>query len=106
MVLTFIIKSMLFQQKQILKLDHFMDVLFVLGQIGLLGVTIYGYLNKKEFAKYSGIAASLLIILTMDFFDIVIGILYFLFCIDQNYYVKMIEFVKKTIESFTNKKSS
>lgn len=106
LVITFLLKIMLFQQKSVLNSSHFTDILLVIGQIGMLGVTIYGYLTKKSFAKYSGIVASFLIVMTLDFLDIVVGVLYFLFCIDQNYFVKAYQFVKKLIDQQKNKKNS
>ena len=106
LVLTLIIKILLFQKKVVLNLQNATDVLLAFGQIALLGATIFGYLKKKSFAKYSGIMASLLIIFTLDIYDVIIGILYFLFCIDHNYFVKSIDFVKKLLNSKNQNKSS
>ena len=64
LVLTFFVKILLFSQKVILNTNNFTDILLAIGQIALLGITIYGYLGKKEFSKYTGIVASILILLT------------------------------------------
>lgn len=104
LVITIIIKILLFQQKTVLNTRNFTDILLMIAQIGLLGVTIYGYLTKKSFAKYSGIVASLLLVLTLDLMDVIVGILYFLFCIDQNIFIKVYQGILNIIQK-NNKKS-
>lgn len=94
LVLTLIVKIFLFQKQSVLQTRNFLDILLAVGQIALLGVTIYGYISKKSFTKYIGLIASVLIILTLDVFDIIIGILYFIFSIDQNYYIKLFNILK------------
>lgn len=96
--LSFLIKIYLFSQNQILQLQNFTDVLLSLAQIGILIYTIYGYHKRLSSAKYSGIVASVLLVLTLDFLDVLLGILYFLFSVDQNYFVTMINFVKGVFE--------
>ena len=95
LVLTLIIKIVLFSKKEILQLNNGFDILLTLLQVGLLGFVIYGYQKKLPFTKYIGVGVSVLIILTLDVFDIIIGILYFLFSIDQGYFTKLIGLVKK-----------
>ena len=69
-------------------------MLLVFLQIGLLGFSIYGYIKKLSFTKYISVVTSVLIILTLDVFDIIIGALYFLFSIDQNFLTKLINKIK------------
>ena len=97
LVLVIIIKIMLFGKREILQLSNFFDVILSLAQILALVFVIYGYNKKIIYTKYIGIIASILIILTLDIFDIIIGILYFIFSVDQNYFVKCIGFIKNLI---------
>lgn len=94
LVLTLIIKIILFNKQSVLQVRNSLDILLAIGQIALLGLTIYGYITKKSFTKYIGLLASILIILTLDVFDIIIGVLYFIFSIDQNYYIKLFNILK------------
>ena len=95
LVLTLIIKIILFSKQEILQTNNAFDILLTLLQVGLLGFVIYGYQKKLPFTKYIGVGVSVLIILTLDIFDIIIGVLYFLFSIDQGYFTKLIGLVKK-----------
>lgn len=102
-LLSLIVKIILFQKQNIVKADSFLDILLVILQFGLLGVTIYGYCKKKEFSKYTGIAASILLIFTFHLVDVLLGIFYFLFCVDQKIYSSLFQFIKKQLKG---KKSS
>lgn len=95
MLLAIIIKIFLFSKKEILQLQNSMDVILVFSQIILLGITIYGYIKKMPSTKYLGLVSSILLILTLDIFDIILGILYFLFSIDQGYFTSFINSIKK-----------
>ena len=97
LILVLIIKIVLFNKKEILQTSNFFDVLLSIGQVGLLGFVIYGYNKKIPSTKYIAIIASVLIILTLDIYDIIIGILYFLFNIDQNYFTNFIGLIKKVL---------
>ena len=94
LVLVLIIKIILFKEQKILQVTNPLDILLTIVQIALLGVSIYGYIYKKSFAKYLSLIASVVIVLTLDIYDIIIGVLYFLFSIDQNYFVKVIDLIK------------
>ena len=94
MVIVFIIKIVLFSKQEILQTSNRADILLSFLQIASLGATIYGYQKKLSYAKYLGVVASVLIILTLDVLDIIIGILYFLFNIDQNYFTNIINLIK------------
>ena len=95
LVLVIIIKIVLFKEKKILQFNNPVDLLLSLLQMGLLGFSIYGYIKKLSYTKYISIIASILIVLTLDIYDIIIGVLYFLFSIDQNYFIKIINLIKK-----------
>ena len=94
LVLTIIIKVILFSKKEILQLGNSMDVLLALAQIVLLIIIIYGYSKKLPITKYLAITASALLILTLDFWDVLLGILFFVFSIDQGYFEKIITAIK------------
>ena len=94
LLITIIIKIYL-MGKQTFSFTNIGDLLLLLGQIILLGITIFGYLKKKEFTKYTGIIASVLLILTFNIIDIIIGILYFIFSIDAGVFIKIINKIKK-----------
>ena len=96
-ILVLIIKVILFSKKEILQVNNFFDILLSVAQIGLLGFVIYGYNKKIPSTKYIAIIVSILIILTLDIYDIVIGVLYFLFNIDQNYFTNFIGLIKKIL---------
>ena len=97
LVLVLIIKILLFSKKEILQLSNGFDVLLSVSQIVLLVFIIYGYNKKIPYTKYIAIIAAILIILTLDVYDIIIGILYFLFNIDQNYFTNFIKLIKKVL---------
>jgi hypothetical protein len=105
-ILCIIIKIYLFSNTLVLQWSNFTDILLVLGQVGLLGATLFGYIRKLTFPKYTGVIASILLILTLDIWDIIVGILYFLFCIDQNYYTSVFRFIKKLFKKNENKEKS
>lgn len=75
------------------KLD-FLEFLFIIAQVVLLIVTIIGYAAKKESVKITGIFSSLLLVLTFNIFNIILGIFYFVFSVDQGYYTKIINTLK------------
>lgn len=97
LVLTLVLKIILFSKQELLQTRNSFDILLSIAQIGSLGFVIYGYNKKISYTKYIGIIASILIVLTLDVFDIIIGVLYFLFSIDQNYFIKVINFIKSII---------
>ena len=59
--------------------------------------------KKIPSAKYMGVAASVAIIITLDFLDVVLGILYFVFSVDQGYFIKFIHMIKNLIGKVTKK---
>lgn len=90
-VLEIVIKIILFKEQKVLQTSNPLDVLLFVGQIGILGYSIFGYITKKPNTKYISIVASVLIILTLDIWDIIIGVLYFVFSIDYSYFSKLIK---------------
>ena len=95
LVITIIIKIVLFSKKEILQVTNGFDVLLSFLQVIALGFVIYGYNKKIPYTKYIAMIASVLMILTLNIFDIIIGILYFVFNIDQRYFTKLFDLVKK-----------
>ena len=96
-ILNVIIKIVLFIQNDTLHFSSFGDVLFVLIQFGLLIFTLLRYLKKDSIARYLALASCFFLIITFDIFDIIIGILYFVFTIDLSYFTKGYGFIKKLI---------
>ncbi len=101
--LTILIKVVLFSQGKILQLQNMTDVFLAILQVFCLGFTIYGYLKKLSYTKYLGLVSSVLLILTLNIWDVILGILYFLFSIDQGYFLSFFSVCKKF---FSKKKSS
>ena len=101
--LTILIKVVLFSQGKILQLQNMTDVFLAILQVFCLGFTIYGYLKKLSYTKYLGLVSSVLLILTLNIWDVILGILYFLFSIDQGYFLSFLSVCKKF---FSKKKSS
>ncbi len=94
LVITFVLKIVLFSQDKIMHFNNFMDVILSLLQIGLLGYSIFLYSKKESRAKYTALGASLALLFTFQIWDIVLGILYFLFTIDQSYFVNIVNLIK------------
>ena len=99
LILAILIKIPLFQKLKTVAL-YFISCFI---QVILLGFTIYGYQKKIPSAKYMGVAASVAIIITLDFLDVVLGILYFVFSVDQGYFIKFIHMIKNLIGKVTKK---
>ena len=72
----------------------FMEFIFVIAQLALLAITMIGYARKSESVKATGIFASLLMVFTFNIFNIILGIIYFVFSVDQNYFTKIINAIK------------
>lgn len=99
LALTIFVKMLLIKSQKMYMSNRGDSLLMVL-QIGLLGGSLYGYISKKKFTKYLGIGAGIALLLMFDPLDIILGILYLVYSIDEEYYVKLIQMVKK----ITNKK--
>ena len=95
LVATIIVKIILFSKGEILKVTDFSAWLLALGQVAMLIVVINSYKEKRPYTKYLALLASALIILTLDLWDVLIGILYFVFSVDQNYFKKILNLVSK-----------
>lgn len=100
LVLAILIKVLLISTQK-MYLNKFGDFILMVAQIGLLFASIFGYAKQKENTKFLGIGAGLSLLLMFDIYDIIIGVLYSIFSIDEGYYIKLINFVK----SLTTKKS-
>ena len=96
-----LILSLLFNITDIMRdpsrLD-FLEFLFIIGQVVCFIATIIGYIQKKETVKVTGILAALLLVFTFNLDNIVLGIFYFVFSVDQNYILKLIELIKKLMK--------
>ena len=96
-----LILSILFNAMDIIRdpsrLD-FLEFLFIGAQVICLIATIIGYIQKKETVKVTGILASALLVFTFNIDNIVLGIFYFVFSVDQNYILKLVELIKKLIK--------
>ena len=99
LILAVIIKVILIANQK-MYMSNRGDSFLMLLQIGLLGGSIYGYSSKKKYTKYLGIGAGIALLLMFDILDILLGILYLVYSIDESYYFKLIEMIKKV----TNKK--
>lgn len=93
--LEIIIKFFLFKEQKILQFSNPLDVMLSVIQIGLLVYSIYGYNTKKSSTKYISIIVSVLIVLTLDIWDIILGVLYFIYSIDQSWFIKIINSLSK-----------
>lgn len=89
LIATIIVKIMLFSKGEILKVTNFSDWLFALIQVALLIVVIKSYKEKKPYTKYLALVASISLAFTLNFWDVLIGILYFIFSVDQGYFDKI-----------------
>ncbi len=99
LVLTIIVKVILIKSQKMYT-SNGGDSLLMFLQIGLLGGSIFGYIKEKKFTKYLGIGAGIALLLMFDPLDIILGILYLVYSIDESYYVRLIQMIKK----LTNKK--
>ena len=90
-----IILQMYFYSFGNFKLGSLVDMLLSLGQVGCFGYAMYMYKNNNGMAKYVSIAGAVLLMLSFNLLAIVVGILYLLFCIDQNYFTKIINMINK-----------
>ena len=99
LVLAILVKVILIKSQKMYT-DNRGDSLLMFLQIGLLAGSIYGYIAKKKVTKYLGISAGVALLLMFDPLDILLGSLYLIYSIDEGYYVRLINFIKK----ITNKK--
>ncbi len=72
----------------------FSEFIFIVAQAVTLIITIIGYIGKKESVKITGILASLLMVFTFNIFNVILGVFYFVFSVDQSYYTKLINVLK------------
>lgn len=103
LVLTIIIKVILIKSQKMYTSNRGDSLLMIL-QIGLLAGSLYGYIAKKKFTKYLGIGAGISLLLMFDPLDIILGILYLVYSIDEAYYVKAHKLIKDLINKVSSKK--
>ena len=82
-----------------LYLNTFSGLLLCFGQVGLLLYSMHCYKNKISYAKYVSMAACFFLGMTFSFFDIILAIIYFVFNVDQGYFIKGMESIKNLINS-------
>ncbi len=95
LLLTIIVKVFLLKQGITLSMKNPIDVLLVFGQVGSLIFSIVSYILKKEYVKYVGVVCSVLLILTLNIWDILLGIFYFFFSVDQNSILNLLKIFQK-----------
>lgn len=71
------------------------EIFLILIQVVSLVLTIDGYKKKKDYTKYLSIFASIMIVLSFDLLDVIIGIIYFIFSVDQGYFVSLSNYIKE-----------
>lgn len=104
-ILSIIIKVILVSTNK-MYMSKFGDFIIVASQIIFLFSFIVGCLLKKNGAKLFGIAASLSLLLTFDILDLILGVTYFLFIVDEKFFSKFIAFSKGMIGKLKNLKKS
>lgn len=95
-------KVVLISQKTLM-LSSRWNVILLLGQVASFVLTIVGYQKKMSKTKIFALAASIFSIILFDLVDVIIGVLNFLFTLDQNYIIKLMSLPKK-IGEFIKKK--
>ena len=75
----------------------------MVAQILLLIGTLIGYIQKKEYSKYLGIGATVALVMMFNIIDIIIGVINFLFTVDQGYIVSILNSGKKGISKIQGK---
>lgn len=104
-VLTIIVKILLFSSRKLMLQDRW-GILLMIAQVGGLALSTYFYQKKNPYAKYISLVSAIALFFMFDLFDIVLGILVLFFTIDQNYIVKLMEYINKgleKVESFIEK---
>lgn len=94
-VINLILKIILYTTHTI-ELSNTLDLILVFIQFLLLGFTIYGYSKKIKNTHLIAVITSIIMILTFNIFDIILGIIYFIITIDQSIFMKIINKFKRT----------
>ena len=102
LILCILAKIILIARKQ-LNTSNFFEIFLVVIQIGSLIVTLYGYKTKKDYTKYLSIVAAIALVFSFDLIDIIIGIIYFVFSVDQNYFKELISAINKRKDKIIKK---
>ncbi len=102
LVLSIIAKVLLVTNKK-LDLNSGWNVLLVVSQVVLLVLSIIGYNKKIKATKFIGLAASVSLFFMFDLFDLILGVIYIFFTIDQGYILGAFDAGKKGIDTITKK---
>lgn len=99
-VLTLLSKGYLIfiKKEDITGLTKFLSI----AQIILLVGSLFGYIQKKEYSKYLGIGATIALVMMFNIIDIIIGVINFLFTVDQGYILNMLTVSKKATNAIGN----
>ena len=84
-----------FYSSGVFKFGSLVDMLLTIGQVGCLGYSAYLYKNNDGSGKYISIVGGIILMLSFNLLAIIVGILYLLFCIDQNYFNRIINMINK-----------
>lgn len=95
LIITIIVKIALFLEGRSLQINNFSSLLLAFSQVIILVFVINGYMKRLSYTKYLSLLASLLIVLTLNIWDVIIGVLYFVFSVDQGYFEKIFEIISK-----------
>ena len=94
LIINIILKIVLYKTN-CLVLSNTLDTLLVFIQFILLIVSIYLYNIKNKLASITSLAAAVTIVLTFNIFDIILGLIYFIFMIDQSIFSKIVNKIVK-----------
>ena len=73
------------------------DALLVFMQFALLIAVMVGYKLKSNNTKYGAFGVSLLMIFTFNIFEVILGILYFIFSVDIGYFTRSFSFIRSKL---------
>ncbi len=73
------------------------DAFLVFLQFLLLIIVMVGYKKRAPFTKYCAFGVSILMILTFNIFEVILGIFYFVFSVDIGYFTKTFSFIKSKL---------
>ena len=94
LVINFILKIILYSTG-IIQFNNTFNNLIVFLEFISIGISIYLYFIKNKLAKYFSFLSGLLIVFSLDIYDIILGILYLLYVLDESIFIKIISKIKK-----------
>ena len=94
LVINFILKIILYSTG-VIQFSNTFNNLIVFIEFMFLGISVYLYIIKNGIAKYFSFVSGLLIIFSLDIYDIILGLLYLIYVIDESIFTKLISKIKK-----------